>query len=102
MTDFLIHDTPQGAAFDVQVETRARRSAIVGIYEGKLKLTLAAPPIDGWVHEELQRFFGEVLKVPRTSISPSGDNSRTKRIVVADLDAAQVLYAITPALPKTK
>lgn len=99
MNELFVRDTPEGATFEVNLQTKARCTAIVGIYEGKLKMNLAAPPIDGWANEELQRFFSQLLGVPPASIAvPAGEKSPNKQIVIGDRTVEEISFAVNGVL----
>jgi uncharacterized protein (TIGR00251 family) len=86
-----IRDTPAGATFQVKVQPRAKKNAIVGEVGDALKLALAAPPIEGRANHACIAFLAELLNVPRSSVAiAAGQNSRNKVIRVAGLSAAQV------------
>jgi uncharacterized protein (TIGR00251 family) len=86
-----IRDTPDGATFQVKVQPRARKSAIVGEVGEALKLALTAPPIEGRANQACIEFLAELLNVPRSSVTiAAGQSSRNKVIRVAGLSAEQV------------
>ena len=86
-----IHDTPQGATFQVRVHPRAKKNAITGEVGDALKVALTAPPVDGKANEACIEFFAKLLKVPRSSVTiAAGLASRNKVIRVAGLTAAEV------------
>ncbi len=94
-----VRDTPQGATFEVRVQPRAKRTAILGVLDGRLKIALASPPVDGRANEELQRFFAELFSVPRSAVTLlAGESSRNKRVAVSNRTSAQIRAAIEPAL----
>ncbi|MGB8479873.1 MAG: DUF167 domain-containing protein [Acidobacteriaceae bacterium] len=93
-----IRDTPQGAVFEVHVHPRAKHTAITGILDGRVKLALASPPVDGRANEELQRFFAGLFKVPRSAVVlVAGEHTRDKRVLIAQQDGAAILAAIQQA-----
>ena len=79
-------DTPAGNAPWVQrkdaqtfvlslhVQPGAKRTAVVGLYGEKLKIALAAPPVDGKANQVLVQFLAKSL-----GIAKSG---REKRVAV--------------------
>ena len=86
-----IRDTPGGVTFQVRVQPRAKKNAIVGEVGEALKLALTAPPLEGRANEACVRFLAEVLNVARSSVTiAAGASSRNKVIRVAGLTAAQV------------
>jgi len=86
-----IHDTSAGATFAVKIHPRARRNAITGGLGDALKLSLAAPPVEGRANEACIEFLANLLKVPRSSVTiASGLRSRRKVIRVSGISADEV------------
>lgn len=80
------------AVFAVRVAPRASRDAIEGEHAGALKVRLTAPPVEGRANDALRRLLAEALGVPVGAVTIlSGEASRTKRVSVAGVSAAQVL-----------
>ena len=98
-----IRDTPQGAVFEVHVHPRAKRTAITGILDGRVKLALASPPVDDRANEELQRFFAKLFEVSRSAVKlVGGEHTRDKRVLIAGRDGAAILAVIEPLLTVSK
>ena len=96
-----IRQTPAGATFQVRVQPRAKKNAIVGEMGDALKLALTAPPVEGRANEACIAFLSEVLNVPRSSVTiASGESSRNKVIRVAGLTAEQVGMQLRTAFGK--
>jgi uncharacterized protein (TIGR00251 family) len=86
-----IRDTASGVTFSVKVHPRAKKDAITGVIGQALKVALTAPPVDGKANEACIRFFAELLRLPRSSVTiAAGESSRNKVIRVNSLTAAQV------------
>jgi len=86
-----IRDTPDGATFQVKVQPRAKKNAIVGEVGEALKLALTAPPIEGRANQACVAFLAELLNVSRSSVTiAAGQSSRNKVIRVAGMTAKQV------------
>lgn len=76
-----------GIEFAVRVTPNSRRSEVVGILEGSLKVRLAAPPVDGKANEELRRLLGRWLGVRPSAVTVErGATSRTKHVRVVGID----------------
>jgi len=74
---------------DIRVIPRAGRSAIAGTRGGALLVRLAAPPVDGAANDELVTVLARTLGVPTRAVTiVSGDRSRTKRVRVDGISAA--------------
>lgn len=88
--------------FAVRVVPRASRDAIEGEYQGALKVRLTAPPVDGKANDALCRLLADRLKIPQSAVRiVSGEKSRTKRVEVRGVNAAQI-QALIPASQKPK
>ncbi len=97
-----VWDTQQGTVFEVRVQPRAKRTTILGVLDGRLKIALASPPIDGRANEELQDFLAELFGVRRNAIVVlTGGHSRNKRVLISHRHSAQISAAIERARPGT-
>lgn len=62
----------------------AKQTQCVGLHDGKPKIQLKAPPVDGAANKALVAFLSEVLGVPKSAITIElGASGRTKRVEVA-------------------
>jgi uncharacterized protein (TIGR00251 family) len=56
---------------------------VVGVVEGRLRVRLAAPPVEGAANEELVRFLSRSLGVPQGAVSvTAGAGGRRKTVLV--------------------
>ena len=85
-------DQKDGAVvFHVRVQPRASREAIEGEWLTALKVRLTAPPVDDKANLALRRLLAARLNVPVAAVRIlSGERSRTKRVAVEGVSAAQV------------
>lgn len=84
------------ATLDVLVVPRASSSEIVGWHEGRLRVRLKAPPVDGEANAELVRTLAKALSVPKSAVSLSGGlTSKRKSVRITGL-AAEALAALLP------
>ncbi len=73
------------------VQPRASRSKRVGEHDGRLKIALAAPPVDGEANAALIEFLSELLEVKRAQIELlDGHTGRRKRLRITGLSLAEV------------
>ena len=87
---------PGGVELQVLVQPRASRTRVVGSHDGRLKIALAAPPVDGEANAALIGFLAGVLKVKKAQvILLDGQTGRRKRIQVTGVDAAAVELVIS-------
>jgi hypothetical protein len=68
-----------------------RRSAVTGLADGRLRVQVAAPAVDGRANRELLRFLaGELRVAPSDLAVVAGQSGRRKTIAIAALDPATV------------
>ncbi len=95
-----IDATSDGAAFTVKVVPGASRSAIVGIWDDALRVSVAAPPEAGKANAAVRSLLAEALRVKRGAVLIlSGHGRPLKRIAVVGLTVAEARAAIAAALP---
>lgn len=76
---------------EVHVVPRASRSKLLGVHDGKLKISLAAPPVDGAANEALLAFMAKLLGLPRRSVELArGESSRQKQLRIHGVTAQQI------------
>ncbi|QWD88291.1 DUF167 domain-containing protein [Polynucleobacter sp. MWH-CaK5] len=69
----------------------AKKTEVQGEHDGRLKLRLAAPPVEGKANEALIQWLSKKLEIRRTNIELlAGDLSRLKRVRVQGLTADQL------------
>ena len=74
-----------GVTFSVRVVPRASRSEMAGLYDGVLRIRIAAPPVDGAANRELIKFLSKQLKVPQAAVTlVTGNNSKHKTVSIAN------------------
>jgi uncharacterized protein (TIGR00251 family) len=74
-----------GVTFSVRVVPRASRSEMAGLYDGVLRIRIAAPPVDGAANRELIKFLSKQLKVPQAAVTlVTGNNSKQKTVSIAN------------------
>jgi uncharacterized protein len=77
--------------FAVRVKPRASRSAIGGVREDAVEVSVNAPPVDGAANDEVVRVLAAALGVPRRQVAVvAGEKGRRKVIEVAGLGADDV------------
>jgi uncharacterized protein (TIGR00251 family) len=78
-----------GAVLELLVQPRASRTRVVGEHDGRLKIQLAAPPVDGEANAALVAFLADALGVKRADVALlAGESGRRKRVRVTGVPAA--------------
>ena len=72
----------------VYAQPRASRTALCGLYDGRVKVALRAPPVDGKANAELVRYLAEQLGVPKRCVRVvAGASGRRKRVLIEGVAA---------------
>lgn len=81
------------------VAPRSSRNAFIGFHDGRLKIALAAPPVDGEANAALVAFLSGALKVPKSSISIArGAQSKRKDVRITSADPAGLRTTLLESL----
>lgn len=81
----------EGTEFPVRVQPRASRSEVVGVRGERLRVRVAAPPVDGAANDELRRLLASRLGLPPSAVTVvRGAASRDKRVRVEGLSPRAV------------
>jgi uncharacterized protein (TIGR00251 family) len=87
-----VRATEQGTIVEIYVQPRASRSELAGMHEGRLKVRLTAPPVEGEANRECVRFLAKLLDIPRSSVSVlQGLKSRSKTLLIRGLTPEDVI-----------
>ncbi len=90
-----LREVPGGVVLEVLVQPRASRTRVVGEHDGRLKVQLAAPPVDGEANEALVAFLAAALGVRKADVVVArGETGRRKTLRVAGVAAARVRAAL--------
>jgi len=87
-----------GVRLRVQVTPNARKSEVVGVQDGALKIRLQAQPIEGKANEALVRFLADLLGVPRRAVTLTHGAASRLKVLEVDLEYEAVLQAVEPLL----
>lgn len=80
-----------GTAVRVRVQPRAARDAIVGWREGVLRISVAAPPLDGRANDAVSALLARALGVRPSAIAVvAGQRGRDKLVRVEGWTAERV------------
>lgn len=87
--------TAEGSQLLVLVQPRASRTRLLGEHDGRLKIALAAPPVDGEANAALLEFLADALGVRKADVQLlDGDGSRRKRLAVRGVAPAEVMVRL--------
>lgn len=94
------------ATLHVYCQPGAKQTQVCGRHDGRIKIQLKAPPVEGAANKALIDFLAKQLKVPKASICiESGELSRLKRVRIDDdslIDPEAALLAVTASSLKSR
>lgn len=83
----------------VYCQPGAKQTQLAGLHDGKPKIQLKAPPVDGEANKTLVAFLADRLQVPKSAITiEMGQSSRTKRVGVSTLTDEALWLRLTPTV----
>jgi len=81
------------------VQPRASRVGLVGLHDGRLKLAITSPPVEGQANSQVIGFLAKLFRVPKGGISlESGSQGRSKRLTIAGISLAEATQTLAPFL----
>ena len=88
-------DDAAGVVMEILVQPRASRTRVVGERDGRLKIQLTAPPVDGEANAALIEFLAGALRVRKGDVLiVRGETGRRKTVQVAGVASAAVLQLL--------
>jgi uncharacterized protein (TIGR00251 family) len=90
-----------GIRFAVRVLPRSARLGLTGIRNGRLALSLTAPPVDDAANDQCIAFFSRAFKKRKRDIQMiSGARSRNKTLLISGLDEKSFRETVQRLLKK--
>jgi len=87
-----LREVAGGLELDLVVQPRASRTRVLGEHGGRLKVAVAAPPVDGEANRALVTFLAGALGVARAEVALlRGESGRRKTLRVTGVAAAAAL-----------
>ena len=83
----------------IYVQPRASRVGIVGLHDGRLKLAITSPPVEGQANSQVIAFLAKLFRVPKGAVNlESGSLGRSKRLTIGGLSLAGAIQILAPLL----
>ena len=84
-----LRTAPDGVLLEIVVQPRASRTRVVGEHGDRLKLQIAAPPVDGEANAAVIEFLADVFSVAKRDVElVSGATGKRKTVLVRGVDEA--------------
>ena len=91
-------ETPEGVILNVKAVPRSSKSGIDGLLGDAVKVRIRSAPVDGKANRELVETLAKALGVPKGRVAfAGGEASKSKRLSIAGVTAADVRAAIAAA-----
>ena len=83
-------ETPEGIVLNVKAQPRSSKAGIDGLLGDAVKVRIRCAPVDGKANKELVETLADAFDLPKSRvIFKSGETSKTKRILLQGLSAAE-------------
>jgi len=87
----VISETVGGVTVEVLVQPRASRAKIGPVHDGRIKVSVTSPPVDGEANAAVIELFAKQLGVPKGAIEVvAGATSRRKRLRITGTTRAAI------------
>jgi uncharacterized protein (TIGR00251 family) len=87
----IIREHDGAVRFDILVQPRASRPRLGPVHDGRLKVAVTAPPVDGEANTAVIELIARTLAVPRGAVEiVAGATSRRKTVSVTGVTRAQI------------
>lgn len=87
-----IVETSDGVRLNIDARPRASRTQVCGLHDGRLKIQLASPPVDGKANEALIEFLAGVFGCGKRDVTiVSGDRGKRKSVLISSRTRGDVL-----------
>ena len=92
-----LRDEGGALTLELLIQPRASRTRVIGEHDGRLKVQLAAPPVDGEANAALVEFLAGALGVRKADVTlRRGEAGRRKTVRIAGVTAEAVAAALQP------
>uniref|UniRef100_A0A832EJB8 UPF0235 protein ENS06_08580 n=1 Tax=Desulfacinum infernum TaxID=35837 RepID=A0A832EJB8_9BACT len=87
-----VQSHPEGAVVSLIVQPGARKTALAGVHDGAVKITVCAPPVEGAANKECLRFLAALVGTAKNRVVLlRGHKSRTKLVLVKGTSAEKLV-----------
>lgn len=99
-TTWISTDKNGNTVIAIHAQPGAKKTTVTGLFNDRLKIALASPPVDGKANTTLIKFLSKTLRIPKASIQIlSGETSREKRLIIRGLAIDELLTVLKKTFP---
>lgn len=96
---FLLSEKNGDLLLKIHIQPNASKTRVIGLHGDRLKIGIAAPPVDGKANAEIVRFIAKVFHLPKRQLKiKTGLSSRQKTVLVCGLSRLEVQTQISSLL----
>ena len=89
--------TQQGVELLVHAQPGAKTSRLAGVFDGRLKVQVHAPPLEGRANKALCAYLADLLNVPKSQVEViRGQQGRDKTVLVREATLSSLEGVLTP------
>lgn len=89
---------PGGTRLRLRVKAGAKKTAILGVHGGAIKLSVSAAPERGKANRAVVKLLAEVLGLPSSAVTIAEGKSSPDKVAEIALDPAAVRALLTDAM----
>lgn len=95
LTKLDLSPTEDGCRLPVLVQPKAKKNELSEVIDGRLKIRLTSPPVDGKANQALIKFLAGRLGLAKSKLSLiSGQKNRRKEVEIRGLSPKQVIQTL--------
>lgn len=88
---YLLETNDGLSILQLHVQPKGSKTKIAGLYDGRLKLVVSSPPVDGKANKEVIAFLASILNIRKKDVVlKSGLQSRKKNVCIVSLKANEI------------
>lgn len=94
-----LEQTPEGVLIRIQAQPKASKSEVSGLHGDppRLKIRIAAPPVEGEANQELLRFLKKALRGPGVTLELArGHSSKSKDVLCRGMSPEEIVSRLLP------
>ncbi len=86
-----VRNHPEGATVSVVVQPKSRKTELVGVQGGAVKIKVSAPPVEGAANKECARFLADLTGSAKNRVVLlQGEKSRNKVFLIKGISAEKL------------
>lgn len=90
--EFVIKESDDGIFLNCWIQPKASKNKICGLYNGALKIQIAAPPEKGKANSELCGFIAKFMRISKSNVFITrGELSRNKTVLIRGMSKQEFL-----------